>query len=262
MNKNDFEKNIINSLAAISHEMNTPINLITSTAKLASLKIDRDYDTQSIKQYMNNIVNNCNKISMLISNIMDIELAPLSIKKFVDAKQFFDGFLENITPYCTEYNVEIESKYSAKREFIDIYVNTVERILLNLITNAIKYNDKKNKKIKISMTVNEDNIVLCVKDNGMGISKDNLDKVTDKFFRENKDVPNGLGIGLSLVKKYMENMQGEMTIKSQQKKGTEVILNIPITPEDRIFTAGECNYIYNPETSNFDIEFAQLKNIY
>ena len=261
MNKKEFEDEIINSLASISHEMRTPINLIASTARLASMKLDCNNDTEAVKKYMDNIMNNCNKITMLISNIMDINMTLISKREFLNAKQFFDTFCDNIVPFCSETDTELNKEFETDRDLIDIHVDTTERILLNLITNAIKYNDKIKKKITIKMTVKENCVIFSVKDNGIGISNENIKKITEKFFRVDKSSTNGLGLGLSLIEKYLENMNGKMEIKSQLKKGTEVIVTIPITPEDRIYTAGDNEYIYQPEKSTFNIEFAQLTNL-
>lgn len=262
MNNKDFEKKIINNLAAISHEMSTPINLIASTAKLTSMKIDKDYDTKSIKTYMDNIINNCNKMALLISNIMDIDMTIVSKKEYVNANQFFETFCNNVEPFLKNSCVEFDKEFTSTEENIEIPVDTVERILLNLISNAIKYNDKKNKKIKLKMTVKNNTAVFSVKDNGIGISEENINKITEKFFRVNCAFSNGLGLGLSLVDNYLRAMDGSMKIKSQLKKGTEFIISIPITPDDKIFTAGEGIYIYKPEKSTFTMEFAQLKNCY
>ncbi len=260
MESKDFEKKIIDSLASISHEMRTPINLIASTARLASMKLDFGNDVDAVKVYMENIMNNCNKITMLISNIMDIDMAMVSEKKFLDAKKFFDTFCDNILPFCNEADTNVCTEFEAEREYIDIPVDTTERILLNLITNALKYNNKKKKKINIKMSVKQDRVIFSVKDNGIGISSENIEKVTEKFFRVDKTVSGGLGLGLSLVQKYLENMNGEMNIKSQPNKGTEVVVTFPITPEEKMYTAGENEYIYRPEASTFNIEFAQLKD--
>ena len=129
---------------------------------------------------------------------------------------------------------------------------------LNLITNAIKYNDKKKKILTLKMYNKENNILFSVKDNGIGISKENKEKVTEQFFRVDKSISKGFGIGLTLVKEYLLQMGGSLNIKSQLKKGTEVIVSIP-SDDSVIFVSGESDYIYNPEKAVFNIEFAQLK---
>ncbi len=254
-------KKIIKSLSAISHEMQTPINLISSTASIINQKIDKNLcNDEEIKEYMNNIINNCLKISMLINNITEVNLATISKKECVNPKQFFYTFYDTVLPYCNENDVNLTPEFNVPKEFICISVITTERILLNLITNAIKYS-KKNKKIKLKMYTENDNIIFSVKDNGIGIAQEDINKVTDEFYRVNTEESKGLGLGLNLVKKYTEQMGGTITIKSQLKKGTEVIISIPSVEEDSMFLNNETDYIYSPEKSLFKIEFSQLYSL-
>lgn len=250
-------KEIIQNLSAISHEMQTPVNLIFSTAKLVSFKAG---DNPEIKEYMENILNNCNKIAMLISNIMDINIVNISPKEYINSKEFFDTFCKYIKPYCDSENVEFTSVFEIEKEYIHIPVITTERILLNLITNAIKYNNKKQKKIKLTVSNDNDTIIISVKDNGIGIEKENIEKVTQRFFRVDKNVSTGSGLGLALIKEYIDNIGGTLKIESQINKGTEVTVSIPSTPDNMIFMSKESDYVYQPEKSSFDIEFSQFKN--
>lgn len=260
VNYKDLEKEIISNLSAISHELQTPISMISATAKLSGAKIEKgDEDLSSLKQYMDNIVNNCNKMSMLISNITDLNSITTSHKEYVNTKQFFDTFCKTVEPLCNDANVKLICDFNADDKRIYISVLTLERILLNLITNAIKYNDKNKKTITIKMSNDENCIILSVKDNGIGISKENIEKVTKQFFRVDKNQAPGIGLGLTLVENYLKYMNGTMTIKSQLKKGTEITISIPFTSDENIFTANESDYIYIPEKNTFNIEFAQLK---
>lgn len=260
VNYKDLEKEFLSNLSAISHELQTPVNMISAIAKLSEMKIEKDeVDIAELKEHMDRIINNCNKISMLISNIMDINTITTSRKEYVNTKQFFEAFCKTVEPLCEDAGVKLIYDFDAKNEYIHISVLTIERILLNLITNAIKYNDKSKKTIKIKISDDENNIIFSVKDNGIGISKENIEKITTQFFRVDKNVSTGMGLGLTLVEKYLESMNGTMTIKSQLKKGTEIILSIPFTSQNHIFTANEFDYSYIPEINSFKIEFAQLK---
>lgn len=257
MSDKQNDNKILENLASIFHEIQTPVNLIFSTAKLVNYKSS---DNSEINEYMENIINNCQKITMLLGNVMDINFIHTSNKENVNTKQFFETFCKSIKPYCDTENVEFKYEFKTEKEYAHIPVITTERILLNLITNAIKYNDKKTKKIKLTISNSNETLIFSVKDNGMGISEENIEKVTNKFFRVNKNSSTGSGLGLALIKKYLDCMGGNMVINSQLKKGTEVIVSIPFTPENMIFSSRETDYVYSPEKSTFDIEFAQFKN--
>ncbi len=260
MSDKNLKKQIIDNLSAISHELQTPVNLISATAKLAGIKlVDNVENIDIIKNYMDNIITNCNKITMLISNITEIDTIANSRIEYANAKQFFDTFCKTAEPMCEDAGIKLSYDFDVKKDYVHIPVLTIERILLNLITNSIKYNDKDNKTIKIKMTDDDNNIIFSVKDNGIGISEENIPKVTEQFFRVDKDKAPGVGLGLTLVERYLKNINGTMEIKSKLKKGTEIILSIPFTSENDIFIAGEKNYVYIPEINSFRIEFAQLK---
>lgn len=257
MSKKIYDKEIIQNLSAISHEIQTPVNLIFSTARLVSLK---SVDNPEIREYMENIINNCNKIAMLTGNIMDINLLNISKREYVETKQFFDTFCSTVKPYCEEENVIFKSEFKTEKEYIHIPIVTTERILLNLITNSIKYNDKAKKNIKLTISNDGDSIIFSVKDNGIGIAEKDINRITEKFFRADKSISTGSGLGMALIKEYLDSMGGTLTVKSQLKKGTEVTVSIPSTPENKIFSTRERDYTYIPEKISFDIEFAQFKN--
>ena len=260
MNEKNSEMKIVKNLSAISHEMRTPLNLIAATATLINMKMDNDVlNNDDLKEYIKNILTNCNKAAMLVENILETSLVTVSKFEYANTRQFFETFCKNVEPYCNESGTKLKTEFYVEKEYMHFPVDTTERILLNLITNAIKYNDKKTKKITVKMSEEGNNIIFSVKDNGMGIAKENIEKVAEPFFRVDSNLPNGVGLGLNLVKEYLDSINGTMKIKSQIKKGTEVIISIPVTPEDEIYTSGESDYIYHPEKTKFIMEFAQLK---
>ncbi|MEE1043064.1 MAG: HAMP domain-containing sensor histidine kinase [Clostridia bacterium] len=263
MSKTDTEKQLIENLSIISHELQTPVSLISATAKLTDMMLDKDkFNCDEFKGYVSNIINNCNKLSMLISNISEVNHISNSHKEYVDLKEFFKTFYETVIPFGVENDTSIKCEITSQKEYIYASPVMLERLLLNLITNAIKYNDKTKKTIKIKVYDDDDNnLIISVKDNGIGIEKENIPRVTEEFFRVDKTTAPGVGIGLSIAKKYIDSINGKLKIKSRIKKGTEIIISIPDLCED-VFTAKESAYVYVPEKASFNIEFAQLKKPY
>ena len=93
MSKKDLEKQIISNLSAISHEIQTPVNLISATAKISGDKIENNsVKLSDLKNYMDNIISNCYKITMLISNITDLNATAVSRKEYVNTKEFLETF--------------------------------------------------------------------------------------------------------------------------------------------------------------------------
>ena len=253
------EKQYINNLTTITHELQTPINLIAASAKLSGIKIDKNIGTTAeLKKYMDNIIINCNKLSMLISNISENESDLIFLKEFVNTQQFAETFCSLAIPMCEEVGATLSFSLKTTKEYIKIPVFTVERILLNLITNGIKYNDKKDKKIKLKISNDRKNIIFSVKDNGIGISEENIPNITKRFYRVEKDMASGVGLGLYIVDRYLKKINGKMEVKSKINKGPEFIISIPFDSKEK-FTASEGAYIYAPEVNSYKIEFAQLK---
>ena len=260
MKKNCKEKFFIQNIAHISHELQTPVNLVASTAKIMNHMLEKGInDEEKFKEYTQNIINNCNKVSMMLSNIMDINIINPSNFEYVNSKQFFDEFCFNIKNYLCEFNVNFKTDFKCEEECIYIPVNTIERIILNLITNSLKYTNKKKPNITLKMYDNQNSIYFSVKDNGIGISEENIQKITQPFFRVDNTSSNGAGLGLTLVNEYISKLKGTLAIKSELKKGTEVIFSIPLKDK---FVSDELDYIYKPEQSTFAVEFAQFKNNY
>ena len=259
MSENKINEEIIKNIAAISHELQTPVNLISSTAKLVSYKNKHD---EELKQYTRNIVNNCNKLSMLISNFLDINMQTHSKYEYVKLKQFFDSIYYTVRPYLRIANVKIKLEFKTEREFASFPPVTVERMILNLMTNAIKYNDKEKKTIRFRISDKDDHIVFSIKDNGRGIAPENIEKLTEPFYREDKSVSSGVGLGLTLVNEYVKRLNGTLTIKSKLEKGTEVLFSIPTNVDYENFNLEELTYFHYPEKASYDIEFSQFYDNY
>ena len=255
MNNLKKDDEIIKNISAISHELQTPINLISATAKLVSYK---NKQNDEIRRYARNIVNNCNKLTMILSNMLDINTLTHSKYEYVKLRQFFDAIYYTIRPFLRGLNVQIKLEFKTEKEYAYFPPVTMERIILNLITNAGKYNDKEKKTIRFRISDKDDNIVFSIKDNGMGIAPENIELVTDPFYRVDKSVSTGVGLGLSLVKEYTTNMNGTLKIKSKLKKGTDVSVSIPCNIDYENYNSSEVTYFHYPEEASYDIEFSQF----
>ena len=139
---------------------------------------------------------------------------------------------------------------------------SLERVILNLLSNAIKFTQPGGK-IFVNLRIDEENrmILLDVEDNGIGIPQDNVDKIFDRFIQVNKSTTRdneGTGIGLSIVKKLMNLMGGDCTVRSELNVGTTFTLNL------REGTTGEPLEIlpnkeyYNKTQKRVEIEFSDL----
>lgn len=223
-------------IASLSHEIKTPLNVIFSSVQLIDSyrnNLDPPEYKKKVPTQINLIRQNCYRMLRLINNLLDIcrhdsgylkaklvnydlvELAreiTLSVKKYAESKRInliFDSGMESQIIACDP--------------------DMIERILLNLISNAVKFTDK-NGTISVILAKDKDNIFLTVKDTGIGIPEDKLNRIFDIFNKDETLVRNkeGTGLGLYLVKAFVEAHGGKISVKSSKDNGSEFCVALPI----------------------------------
>lgn len=223
--------------ANLSHELRTPINVILSAIQLLNLYANEgseDFNNKNINKYIFTMQQNCYRLLRLVSNIIDITK--------IDAG-FFDleltncnivNIVEDITLSVSEYieqkgltlifDTEVEERIMACDS------DKIDRIMLNLLSNAVKFTNPGGK-IVVNIYDREDKVVISVKDNGIGIPKGKQKLIFERFHQVDKSLTRsheGSGIGLSIVKSLVELHEGNITVKSEYKKGTEFIIELPV----------------------------------
>lgn len=228
--------------ANLSHELRTPLTIIFGTLQL----IEREQGEVLIKdEYLNKRIKtlkqNCYRLLRLINNLIDmtkidsgyftVSLKNHNIIPIVeDISLSVVEFAEN-KGIKIEFDTEIEEKITACDP------DKIERIMLNLLSNAIKFTNL-NGTIKINVYDEKSNVKIVVKDDGIGIPKEKLDSIFGKFIQVDKSLcrnHEGSGLGLSIVKSFIEMHGGTIRAESEYEKGTEFIILLPITlVEDNI----------------------------
>jgi signal transduction histidine kinase len=212
-------KNLERFSHVITHDIKSPLNNILSLTELLEAQLN-EHLKDDVKIYVDYIKEASFKLKDYIEATLNTyKEGSGSIKE----KEFFS--LENIIKNCNkllnptqEYDIRLHSTVE-----IFNYKSYFEQILLNLISNAIKYNDKPKVIITIDIEIVEDSCHLSVKDNGMGIEPDKIDHIFDMFNTLDKvDRFNnkGTGIGLSTVKNLVERIEGKINVSSTVGEGT------------------------------------------
>lgn len=208
-----------------SHEFRTPLSTILSSASLVAKYTEteeqekRDKHIQRIKSSVNNLTSLLNEF--------------LSIGKIEDGKILANNISFNIKELISALCTELEG--IAKKDQQIIYTHTGEEmvfldpsllrnVITNLLSNAIKFSSD-NGIIQVTSTVSAGEIVITVQDNGVGISKEDQEHLFERFFR-GANVINiqGTGLGLHIVGRYIEIMDGKIEFISQLEKGTKFII--------------------------------------
>ncbi len=227
--------------ANLSHELKTPLNLIFSAIQVLNLYTRRNLGEEAeykVQNYTNIINQNSYRLLKLVNNLIDItkidtDNFKLSLAKY-DIVKSIDLIANSVRDHIVDsgkifnFNSQIESKIIA----CDLFI--LERIILNLLSNSIKFTEEGDL-IEINLCEDEEWIVIIVKDTGIGIKEEEQKIIFNRFNRiddlKTKTIE-GSGIGLSLVELLVEMHGGEITVESKYGQGSEFIIRIPTNLEE------------------------------
>lgn len=226
-----------NFISTISHELRTPVAVIMSCIQLLELnlsKLGNSVKTNNINN-TNIIKQNCYRMLKIVNNIIDVakyDSGFMELKlKNIEIISFMEFIVQLVIPYANSRNVDIIFDTEVEELTIAVDAYMLERIVLNLVSNAIKFSKKEEGKILINVYINNENLVLTVEDNGIGIEEENLDKIFERFIQLEDTINRkneGNGIGLSLVKSLVKLHKGNIYVKSQVDVGTIFTIELPI----------------------------------
>ena len=218
-------------VANVSHELKTPI---TSIIGYADTLADGEYDKETQDRFLNVISSEGNRMANLVSDLLT--LSRYDTNRVVREITEFD--LGELAKQC-QLKLDIEA--GKKNQKMECYVtadvppvkadkNGIERVILNVLSNAIKYT-KENGEIKIYVGFVYNDAYIKIIDNGIGIPEQDLGRVFERFYRVDKARSRemgGTGLGLAIAKEIIEQNNGSIDIKSIFGKGTEVVIRIPV----------------------------------
>lgn len=222
LSKNEILKN--DFISNVSHEIKTPLAIIQNYVKALQ---QANIDQETYNKYMLTIQNATQKLNNLVTNIL--KLNKLENQKLsLDYKKF--NLSESIINQILQYENLIDDKQIKLECNIDenIFIvseeSYLEIIWNNLISNAIKFTNEKGN-IVISLLKKESNIIFQIKDDGCGIDSETGKHIFEKFYQgDTSHTKEGNGLGLALVKKVVDILGGDISIKSEKNKGTEIIV--------------------------------------
>ena len=220
-------------LANMSHEIRTPIHAIMGMNEMV-LRESKDED---IRVYASNIKSASENLLDIINGILDFSKVEAGKIEIENSEYSLGGLLNDlnniIIPMAREKDLDFNIKVDEKLPRVLLGdVGKVRQIIINLLNNAVKY----TKEGEISLVVGGDvsgekvDLTVQVKDTGIGIKEDNLDKLFMDFERvdleENRNIE-GTGLGLAIVYRLLQHMGGEIKVSSKYGEGTEFVVNLP-----------------------------------
>jgi two-component system phosphate regulon sensor histidine kinase PhoR len=220
-------------VSAVSHEIKTPLASVKAYAEMLA-DGDADGDPETQQKFLNIIEVQTDRMTRLLEGMLDmarIESGVVRVeKKFVSLNELIEGGAKLMEPAAANKKIAIESRLSSLYLGVNVDSDMMSRVVMNLVSNAIKYTDAGGRIMLRSQLV-DDQVAFEVEDTGCGIPADAMPKLFQKFYRvkENANVAPGTGLGLSLVKHIVEEVHGgKMEVESQVGKGSVFRVMLPL----------------------------------
>lgn len=235
--------------AGIAHEINNPINFVTSSVgslkrdfddvllvlntyksdpeKVEALKkeIDFEFTIEEIQQLILGINEGADRTSEIVKGLRNFSRVDEGEFKIVDIHEGLNSTILLLHPKFGD-KIKIEKNYGSL-PMINCFPGQINQVFMNIMSNAADAIENEHGKIIITTSVNINNVVISIKDNGKGMSDETKQKIFDPFFTT-KDVGKGTGLGMSIAYGIIEKHNGSIDINSTIGIGTEFIITLPI----------------------------------
>lgn len=224
--KNEF-------ISTISHELRTPLTAIKGWGE--TIRVSQN-DDELVNKGLDVIVNESDRLSELVEDLLDfskMESGRLFINVLpIDIVKELNDVVESFENRSYQNNIMLITDMSLDSLIINGDKNRIKQAFVNIIDNSFKYN-KEGGFIKISLEHSDNKVIVSIVDNGCGISKYDLPRVTEKFYKGNHSV-RGSGIGLAVTNEIIKLHNGEMKIESTVGEGTTITIILPTNSKENI----------------------------
>jgi PAS domain S-box-containing protein len=225
-------------LANISHEIRTPLNSIVGFANLLN---DANADPELREEYVNFLNQNTEKLLQVITDIIDLSKLENNEIDISYNPVKINSILEYVEDYTTKLIARSgkDIKFSVEKGLPDdrdiVYSDDIwmKRVFRHLLDNAVKFTRAGSIELKSALAGSS--VMFTIRDTGIGISKENLKAIFEQFRQEewgHRRSFEGLGVGLTMARKVIENMDGYLWVESEKGKGSEFFFTIPYRPVD------------------------------
>lgn len=255
MSINELLKNNDQYLLNIIHDLRSHLNVITSAAQF----MEHNYKDDKNIKYIEIIKRNSFKMLKLINNLIDSNKIKNNYyklnKKNIDIVPMIENTISCIEKFASERNINLIFDTNEEECIMAIDPEAIDRVIMNLLSNAIKFSNE-NSNIYINLVVKDKEIELSFKDEGCGISKEEKERIFDRFYKgKNNDNIEGSGIGLNLCMLFVKAHDGKIFLESEINKGSIFTVILPRKIEDHIETVKEEGNLINKNQA-VEIEFS------
>lgn len=229
---NDMRKEFV---ADVSHELKTPLTSIKGFSETLLAGVD---DKETEMHFLKIINDNANRMENLVQDLLTLS----KYDKKIEKNNISEFDLGELTKQCAEkFEIEVKKKNQKMECYVTANVpkvladrDGIERVITNIISNSVKYTQDGGK-IDVYVGFVHSDAYVKIKDNGIGIPQKDLGRIYERFYRVDKArsrMNGGTGLGLSIAKEIIEQNKGSIDIKSEEGKGTEVVIKIPLKEEN------------------------------
>ena len=229
----ELDKIKSNFISKVSHELRTPLQSILGYTDILKEGLQGELNYPQ-KLMVKQIRDSGEQLLNLISQLLDfeaIEKGNLSFStEVIMVEDIFDYLSQVVTPIAIKKKINLKFVLDNKNIQLESDKNIVQKVLLNLISNSLKFSNEGSKILVSAQDLDSGFVEFKIQDEGIGISKSNISYIFDKFWQGDDSITRaygGLGIGLSLVKKLVTILGGQISVDSKPNKGSTFIVSLP-----------------------------------
>lgn len=216
-------------IATAAHELRTPLTTILNSAEFLNL-VGQNCNEQKFYEHIGKIQNSVSQLRELFEDVLTITKVEIGQSQITNSIFNLEHLCEEV---ITEMSIldfnkhSITLKYHYKQKEIVQDKNLLRHVLTNLLSNACKYSNT-GKPVLVEVFAKDEMLALSVKDKGVGISKEDQSVIFEPFMRgKNKEEKPGTGLGLTIVKKIVELLNGNLVLHSEVNSGTAITVLFP-----------------------------------
>ena len=223
-------------IATVTHELKTPLTSVRSLTEILHENPELPMDQRN--KFLSIIVKENERLSRLITQVLDFQKIEAGVADWqlnrIDIRNIIEDALAASAQLIQEKEIHLDKEFANSTHVLMGDRDRLIQVMMNLISNAIKFCDQENGHIHVRTTQEKEFMRIDIADNGVGIHKKDQEIIFEKFRQANattKGRPSGTGLGLTITKQIIEFHEGRIWVESEPGKGTVFSFTLPIAPE-------------------------------
>lgn len=213
------------SLFKITHEIKNPIAVIKAYLDMLNIK-----DQKQVKKYIPIVKSEIDRLLTLLEDFLLVNKANVRFD-LMDINMLIEDILDREKPLIKEFNIKLNLDLIDDEIYINGDYNRLSQVLINIIKNSIEAMEGRYGILSINNIIRDNNVIITIEDNGIGISKKKLERIKEPFYTTKC---RGTGLGVSLSDEIIKAHNGTLTYKSKEYIGTKVIIKLPLYGKEEI----------------------------